>query len=198
MQHFYFCLPFCLLIATLNSASADFPAATDCTPVTKTIPVGKGETYDGQNKCLTADPSLGSGNQDEDQKAIILVQDGGKVINVIFGDDGADGIHCKGSCTILNCFWTNVGEDAATFRGGAGSNSVVDGGGAKGADDKCFQMDGGGTVTIKNFECDQCGKLIRSCGNCETQVPRNIVVQDVVVRDLGKSPTLATLPRSLE
>uniref|UniRef100_A0A915D4D4 Probable pectate lyase F n=1 Tax=Ditylenchus dipsaci TaxID=166011 RepID=A0A915D4D4_9BILA len=48
-------------------------------------------------------------------------------------------------------------------------------------------MDGGGPVTIKNFECDQCGKLIRYCGNCGTQVPRNIVVQNVVVRDLGKS-----------
>uniref|UniRef100_A0A915D2W4 Probable pectate lyase F n=1 Tax=Ditylenchus dipsaci TaxID=166011 RepID=A0A915D2W4_9BILA len=44
-----------------------------------------------------------------------------------------------------------------------------------------------GTVTIENFECDQCGKLIRSCGNCGTQVPRNIVVRNVVVRDLGKS-----------
>uniref|UniRef100_A0A915D3T0 Probable pectate lyase F n=1 Tax=Ditylenchus dipsaci TaxID=166011 RepID=A0A915D3T0_9BILA len=166
MYNFSFLLILFLLIATFNSVLAAFPTATDCTPVDKTFPVASGQTYNGQNKCLTACPGLGSGNQDENQMAIFLVQDGGKVINVIFGDDGADGIHCKGSCTILNCFWTNVGEDAATFRGGAGSNSVVDGGGAKGADDKCFQMDGGGTVTIKNFECDQCGKLIRSCGNC--------------------------------
>uniref|UniRef100_A0A915D4E6 Probable pectate lyase F n=1 Tax=Ditylenchus dipsaci TaxID=166011 RepID=A0A915D4E6_9BILA len=132
MYNFSFLLILFLLIATFNSVLAVFPTATDCTPVDKTIPVASGQTYNGQNKCLTAGPRLGSGNQDENQMAIFLVQDGGKVINVIFGDDGADGIHCKGTCNIQNCFWTNVGEDAATFRGGSGSNSVVDGGGLKG------------------------------------------------------------------
>ncbi|WP_307837737.1 pectate lyase [Paractinoplanes rishiriensis] len=32
-----------------------------------------------------------------------------------------------------------------------------------------FQHNGGGTLTVKNFEVSNVGKLYRSCGNCSTR-----------------------------
>uniref|UniRef100_A0A915ETQ0 Probable pectate lyase F n=1 Tax=Ditylenchus dipsaci TaxID=166011 RepID=A0A915ETQ0_9BILA len=103
-------------------------------------------------------------------KATIVVDkgEGGSVANVVFGANAADGIHCKGSCNIKNVWWTDVGEDAATFRGGA-----------KSASDKTFQHNGGGSVSIKNFQCQDCGKLCRACGNCGTQYKRSASVGNV-------------------
>ena len=48
--------------------------------------------------------------------------------NCLLGtDDGrgpaADGVHCKGSCTLRNVWWQDVGEDAATFKGTAASQT---------------------------------------------------------------------------
>ena len=60
------------------------------------------------------------------------------------------GIHCKGSCTLNNIWWTEVCEDAATFLQSSGT-SYVNGGGARNAEDKVLQHNGGGTVAVKNF-----------------------------------------------
>ena len=51
--------------------------------------------------------------------------------------------------------WEDVGEDAATFRTSNGCNGgsfLVTGGGAKNASDKVFQFNGGGTLTVNNFQ----------------------------------------------
>uniref|UniRef100_A0A915D9J3 Probable pectate lyase F n=1 Tax=Ditylenchus dipsaci TaxID=166011 RepID=A0A915D9J3_9BILA len=147
---------------------AAFPTASNC------------ETIPSTN-------ALGDGGQNEKQKAVIEVEDGGSVANVVFGPNAADGIHCKGSCTLTNVWWTNVGEDAATFRGGANTKVVVDGGGAKSASDKTFQHNGGGSVTIKNFQCIDCGKVYRACGNCETPYKRTVTLSNVKVTNLGST-----------
>ena len=55
--------------------------------------------------------------------------------------------------------WEDVGEDAGTFRttdGCNGGNFLVTGGGAKNADDKVFNFNGGGTLTVKNFQVKKC------------------------------------------
>ncbi len=50
---------------------------------------------------------------------------------MIIGAPAADGVHCKGSCTLQNVWWEEVGEDAATVRGSSSSNVyTVSGGGA--------------------------------------------------------------------
>jgi len=59
-------------------------------------------------------------------------------------------VHCLGTCTLNNVWWTDVCEDAATFKQTSGT-SYVNGGGAKSASDKILQDNGGGTVAVKNF-----------------------------------------------
>jgi hypothetical protein len=62
----------------------------------------------------------------------------------------------------------------------------VIGGGAKGADDKVIQHNGGGTVKISGFNVNGFGKLYRSCGNCKTQFKRTVIV-DGVTATSGKT-----------
>lgn len=79
-----------------------------------------------------------------------------------------------------NSWWTDVCEDAATFKQSSGT-SYVNGGGARGADDKVLQHNGGGTVAVKNFLASDIGKLYRSCGNCGTQYARKSTFSNVKV-----------------
>jgi hypothetical protein len=163
---------------TATSPTASWPTATGSKAVTATIAVSG--TLDGGNVRYFGSGALGGDGQDEGQDPLFKLADGAVLKNVILGAPAADGIHCSGSCTLINVWWENVGEDAATFKGGASAAYTVDGGGAKGADDKVFQHNGGGTLTIKNFKVEDFGKLYRSCGNCSTQHKRAVVVQNVV------------------
>uniref|UniRef100_A0A915DYB2 Probable pectate lyase F n=1 Tax=Ditylenchus dipsaci TaxID=166011 RepID=A0A915DYB2_9BILA len=160
-----------------------FPTATNCEVVKATIKVAAGATFDGKNKCYTADPSLGDGGQGEHQKPIFELADGATLENVVLGKDGADGVHCMGSCNITNVWWTDVGEDAATFEGGVGTKVVVKGGGAANASDKVFQHNGCGTADIECFQCKTCGKVYRSCGNCKKQCKRDVSLTGVKITD---------------
>ncbi|KAI1708043.1 pectate lyase domain-containing protein [Ditylenchus destructor] len=123
-------------------------------------------------------PEFGDGSQSETQPPIFELEDGATVKNVILGAPSADGIHCKGSCIIENCWWEDVGEEAATFRGGASATYTVTGGGAKKAADKVFQHDGGGTLTIQNFQVEDFGKLYRSCGNFQHDGGGTLTIQN--------------------
>uniref|UniRef100_A0A915DV49 Probable pectate lyase F n=1 Tax=Ditylenchus dipsaci TaxID=166011 RepID=A0A915DV49_9BILA len=140
-----------------NSGGSDscvfkpFPKADNCEVAKETIKVAAGATFDGKGKCYTADKALGDGGVSEGQKPIIEVADGGTVNNVVFGKNAADGIHCLGSCKIIDTWWTDVGEDAATFNGKDGKVSVQ-GGGAKNAHDKVFQHNGGGSVDVNGIK----------------------------------------------
>ncbi|MBG0565330.1 pectate lyase [Actinoplanes aureus] len=163
---------------TPTATSTAWPAATGSKPVTATIAVSG--TLDGGNARYFGSGALGGDGQDEGQDPLFKLADGAVLKNVILGAPAADGVHCSGSCTLINVWWENVGEDAATFKGGTSATYTVDGGGAKGADDKVFQHNGGGTLTIKNFQVSDFGKLYRSCGNCSTQHQRAVVVQNVV------------------
>ena len=171
--------------ATSTSGSAAWPAATGTKPVTATIPVSG--TLDGGNVRYVGSGALGGDSQDEGQDPLFKLADGAVLKNVILGAPAADGVHCSGSCTLINVWWENVGEDAATFKGGASATYTVDGGGARSADDKVFQHNGGGTLTVKNFQVADFGKLYRSCGNCSTQHKRAVVLQNVVATAPAKS-----------
>jgi len=99
----------------------------------------------------------------------------GQINAMALGAPAADGVHCKGSCTLQNVWWEDVGEDAATFRGSSSSNVyTVSGGGAKSASDKVFQFNGAGTLNVSNFAVQNFGTFVRSCGNCSTQYKRTI------------------------
>lgn len=163
-----------------------WPTANGSQAVSATIEVSG--TYDGGLKRLYGTGDLGSGGQDEDQPPMIKLADGATLQNVILGAPAADGVHCAGTCTLKNVWWEDVGEDAATFRGGSSSTvRTIDGGGAKLAQDKVFQHNGVGTLVVKNFQVDDFGKLVRSCGNCSTQNARHIQLQNIWATAPGTS-----------
>jgi pectate lyase len=57
----------------------------------------------------------------------------------------------------------------------------VNGGGAFKAEDKIFQFNGRGTVSISNFYANDYGKVVRNCGNCSNNGgPRNVVINNVI------------------
>ncbi|GAA4455719.1 pectate lyase [Phytohabitans houttuyneae] len=165
-------------------AAADAPPATGQVTLTATMAVSG--TFDGTNRRFVGGGDLGGGGQDEGQDPLFRLADGATLANVIIGAPAADGVHCQGTCTLRNVFWEDVGEDAATFRG-SGATVVVDGGGASGAEDKVFQDNrgAGGSVTIRDFEVEDFGKLYRSCGNCSTQARRDVVLSNVTATAPG-------------
>lgn len=100
---------------------------------------------------------------------------------MIIGPNNGEGVHCLGTCTLNNVWWTDVCEDAATFKQSSGT-SFVNGGGARKASDKVLQHNGGGTVAVKNFYAEDVGKVYRSCGNCGTQVARKSTFDNVKMK----------------
>jgi pectate lyase len=168
---------------TITSAGT-VPPVTGNRTVTTTITVSG--VFDGANKQFVG-RGLGDGGQDENQKPLFELADGAVLKNVIIGAPAADGVHCKGSCTLRNVFWKDVGEDAATFRGSNATVQIIGGGAAK-ADDKIFQDNraGGGSVTIRDFRVDETfGKLYRSCGTCRTQAARSVTLRNITVTGRG-------------
>lgn len=115
-----------------------------------------------------------------DADAVFVLKDGATLSNVYIGPNNGEGVHCLGTCTLNNVWWTDVCEDAATFKQSSGT-SYVNGGGARKADDKVLQHNGGGTVAVKNFFAQDVGKVYRSCGNCETQVARKSTFDNIRV-----------------
>lgn len=169
-----------------DSAAASWPSAKGEQKVSATIKVSG--SYDGGLKRFIGTGALGSGSQSESLPPMFELADGATLQNVILGNPAADGVHCKGSCTLKNVWWEDVGEDAATFKGSSASQTMtIDGGGARKASDKVFQHNGPGTMVIKNFQVEDFGKLYRSCGNCKTQYKRSVVIQNVTVTAPAKS-----------
>ncbi|MET7666715.1 pectate lyase [Micromonospora luteifusca] len=155
---------------------AGWPTPTSSQKVDATIAVSG--TFDGGLKRYYG---IGDGGQSESQDPMFELAAGATLRNVIIGAPAGDGVHCEGNCTLINVWWEDVGEDAATFRGG--TTYTVDGGGARSASDKVFQHNGSGTVTIRNFRVENAGKLYRACGNCSTSYQRHVVIDNVTVRN---------------
>ncbi len=121
----------------------------------------------------------------EGQPPVFLVKEGGTVRNVIIGPLAADGIHCEGNCTLNRVWWQDVGEDAATALGPAGTVMNISCGAAQSANDKTFQFNGRGEMRISNFYVANVGKLVRTCGDCTGNGgPRRIFVTNVIARDV--------------
>jgi hypothetical protein len=176
--------------STSGSAGAGTVDSGDCKPwptangqqsVSATIKVSG--RMDGQLKRFVGSGALGSGSQDEGQDPLFELADGATLENVVIGAPAADGIHCKGTCTLHNVWWEDVGEDAATFEGSGDSQTMtVECAGAKKADDKVLQHNGPGTMIVKHFYDEDFGKLYRSCGNCKTQHERHVELSDIDAR----------------
>jgi hypothetical protein len=177
------------LIATGCTTGPRRPAATaprDDQTVTSTIRVSG--MLDGGGRRYVGGGALGDGGQGEGQGPLFELADGATLANVVIGSPAADGVHCRGSCTLHDVVWEDVGEDAATFIGTSASQTmVIDGGQARHAADKVFQHNGPGTMVIRNFAVEDFGKLYRSCGNCSSQHPRHVRIDNVTVTAPGKT-----------
>ncbi|KAM3081909.1 hypothetical protein ACMFMG_004375 [Clarireedia jacksonii] len=88
-------------------------------------------TFDGGMKKYNRSVSTFNGQaEDGDRDAVFVLQAGATLSNVIIGPNNGEGVHCLGTCTLNNVWWTDVCEDAATFKQTSGT-SYVNGGGAK-------------------------------------------------------------------
>ncbi|KAF2654953.1 polysaccharide lyase family 3 protein [Lophiostoma macrostomum CBS 122681] len=168
--------------ATTNTnLQSVFPSPSGTTALAAVRTITAGQSLDGGMKQWDRSPSTCNEQAEGgDSDAVFLLADGATLSNVIIGPNNGEGVHCLGTCTLNNVWWTDVCEDAATFKQKSGT-SYVNGGGARNADDKVLQHNGAGTVAVKNFYAENVGKLYRSCGNCGTQYARASTFDNVKV-----------------
>lgn len=158
------------------------PTPTETVQLTETRVVAAGEVFDGLNKRY----NFTGGGQAEGQPPVFRVLEGGVVKNVIIGSLAADGIHCLGNCALDHVWWEDIGEDAATAMGPAGTIMSIICGAAFNGSDKTFQFNGRGELHISQFYVQSSGKLARTCGDCTGNGgPRKIVINDVITRDVS-------------
>ncbi|KAI1697819.1 pectate lyase domain-containing protein [Ditylenchus destructor] len=184
---FFFAL-FCVHLSVAQFPAWPTPSTT--IKVAATIKINSTNSpFDGKNNRYIADFDNDDGSQNETQPRIFEMADGTTIKNVVIGAPAADGIRCRGSCTIDSVWWEDVGEDAATFYGNTSATYLVTSGGAKKAEDKVFQHDGGGTLTIKNFQVEDFGKLYRTCGTCANNspnLPRHCIIDTIRATGPGR------------
>ncbi|KAK6696957.1 hypothetical protein SNK05_013621 [Fusarium graminearum] len=160
------------------------PASSGATAVATAIPVS-GE-LDGGMAYYDRSPSVCKEQEETGEAdAMFILGDGATLRNVIIGPGQAEGVHCKGTCTLENVWFEDVCEDAITLKQKSGT-SIIRGGGAFHAADKVVQFNGRGTVEISDFYVEDYGKLVRSCGNCKDNGgPRNVVIENVAAVNGG-------------
>ncbi|KAJ0317518.1 hypothetical protein COL5a_011085 [Colletotrichum fioriniae] len=125
------------------SVNTKWPTATGSTsfPTASLIPANA--VFDGKMALFDRKGSSGDckGQAEQDEAAAVFILESGATLkNAIIGPAQAEGVHCRGPCTIENVWWEDVCEDAATFKGTG--PRYVKGGGAKEASDKVFQHNG--------------------------------------------------------
>ncbi|EPS45097.1 hypothetical protein H072_929 [Dactylellina haptotyla CBS 200.50] len=149
--------------------------------VSTSAPIVVSGSFDGGMKKYDRNPKVCEEQTETgEDDAMFILESGATLSNVIIGPNQAEGVHCRGTCTLNNVWWADVCEDALTLKQASGT-SYINGGGAFKASDKIVQFNGRGTVSIKNFYANDYGKVVRSCGNCSGNGgPRNIIMDNVV------------------
>jgi hypothetical protein len=151
-----------------------------------------GSTISGKVDCGSVSIGTSCAGQNEKQAPLLVLEEGASIKNLtIKAGGGADGIHCKGNCTLENVVWEDVCEDAATMLGGPGTVMRVIGGSAKNAEDKVFQHNGvGSTIYVEGFNTyGTIGRLWASCGNCDGNTgPRKFIANGVNINGSVAKP----------
>ncbi|QRW24158.1 pectate lyase [Rhizoctonia solani] len=167
-----------------RAASCSFPNPSASTNVklsaARTIKAG--ETFDGKNLRYGRGVKCGGQKEGGTKDAVFILESGATLANAVIGADQNEGVHCQGPCTIRNVWFEDVCEDAITIRQSSGTSTIT-GGGAKSASDKVVQHNGGGLVKIDSYCVQDFGKLYRSCGNCGTQVKRQVQISNIIARN---------------
>jgi len=163
-----------------RAASCSFPSPPKTSSLTAAKTIASGTTFDGGNVRFDRGSGACKGQSEGgDKDAVFILQQGATLSNVVIGANQMEGVHCLGSCTLKNVWFEDVCEDAITIKQTSGTSTIT-GGGAKNADDKIVQHNGGGTVVIDSFCAQTFGKLYRSCGNCSTQYKRTSTIKNII------------------
>lgn len=163
-----------------RAATNVFPSPPTTSTLSKPITVEAGQTFTPPKAYTRYDRGSGACSEQAeggDADAVFLIKEGGTLRNVVIGKNQAEGVHCLGACRLENVWFEDVCEDAITLKQ-SGGTSYITGGGAKGAQDKVVQHNGGGKVVIDSFYADGFGTFYRSCGNCKTQYARSIEIKN--------------------
>lgn len=129
--------------ATNTQLQTTFPKPSGTTALAAAKTIAAGSSFDGGMKQWDRSTNTCEGqNEGGDADAVFLLEDGATLSNALIGPNNGEGVHCLGTCTLNNIWWVDVCEDAATFKQTSGT-SYVNGGGAKGAEDKVLQHNGG-------------------------------------------------------
>lgn len=143
------------LAAALPSAMAclgydgGLPSSTGTKSLTEPQYIGAGETFDaGWVKYDRGSGACGGQTEGGEADTVFVLEEGATLKNVIIGKDQAEGVYCKGSCTLEYVWFEDVCEDAISIKGDGTANII--GGGAYGASDKVIQHNGCGTVNVSS------------------------------------------------
>ncbi|KAG6859994.1 hypothetical protein C0995_000756 [Termitomyces sp. Mi166 len=164
-----------------RTATNVFPTPPTTSSLSSPITIAAGSTFTPSQAYTRYDRGSGAcegQTEGGDSDAVFLLEDGATLSRVVIGANQAEGVHCLGSCTLDHVYFEDVCEDAITIKQKSGT-SRINYGGAKHAEDKVIQHNGGGTVIVNSFYVEDFGKLYRSCGNCDTQYTRHVQVNDV-------------------
>lgn len=135
-------MKYSVALAALSASVALATPAADMTPntfgvldkrATFPIPASKGSvtyksvqkisgTFDGGMKTYGRGVKCTGQVEGDDADAVFQLEDGATLKNAIIGADQIEGVHCKGSCTIENVWWTKVCEDALSLKGDGNAN----------------------------------------------------------------------------
>ncbi|KAM3074292.1 hypothetical protein ACMFMG_002896 [Clarireedia jacksonii] len=169
---------------TTGSTEGSVPASSGTSALSAVQTIAAGESFDGGMVMFDRGVSCTGQSEGGDSDAVFQIEEGGSLSNVIIGPNQIEGVHCQGACTLTNVWWSAVCEDAFTIKNqDAGATTKISGGGAFGAEDKVFQHNGAGTLSVSDFTVDTFGKLYRSCGNCKTMYERHVIMDSITATD---------------
>ncbi|KAH8426374.1 pectate lyase [Aspergillus melleus] len=163
-----------------GSVTTKLPASSGTSTLSAVKTIAAGENFDGGMVMYDRGVSCTGQEEGDDSDAVFEIENGGTLSNVIIGPNQIEGVHCFGSCTLTNVWWSAVCEDAFTIKEQEdGETTTITGGGAFKAEDKVLQQNGGGTLEVSGFYVEDFGKLYRSCGNCDDMPTRHVVLDNV-------------------
>ncbi|KAF8734097.1 Pectate lyase [Rhizoctonia solani] len=167
-----------------RAASCSFPNPSASTNVKFSAPrrVKAGETFDGKNLRYGRGINCAAAPEVDSLSPVFILESGASIANAVIGADQQIGIQCLGPCTIRNVWFEEVCEEAIILRQTSGKTTIT-GGGAKSAPDVVVRHNGAGVVDIDSYCVQDFGKLYRSCGNCSTQVKREVTISNVIARN---------------
>lgn len=120
-----------------GSSGGSLPASSGTSALSAVQTIAAGESFDGGMVMYDRGVSCEGQTEGGDSDAVFQIENGGTLRNVIIGPNQIEGVHCQGSCTLENVWWSAVCEDAFTIKNqDASETTTISGGGAYGADDK--------------------------------------------------------------